>query len=180
MGKSKSDRQRDSRTAVYPGSFDPITNGHLDMIDRARRLYSEVLVAVGENPDKPSLFPMPERVELVREAVRHFGNVTVETFRGLFVKFLRERKLRVVLRGVRNSSDFEYELQMSFANRAQHPELETVFLPASAEWAFLSSRLVREIASLGGDVSRFVPPAVQKAIRRRYPRPARQRHGGAR
>jgi pantetheine-phosphate adenylyltransferase len=151
------------RKAVYPGSFDPVHNGHLDLIERASRSFEEVVVAVLENDVKSGLFTMPERLALLREAVRQ-KNVRVESFHGLLVDFMRERKSRILIRGLRAVSDFEYEFQMALMNRHLYPEVETLFMVPAEEYTFLSSRVVKEVAGLNGDVTRLVPPAVARAL----------------
>lgn len=150
------------RRAVCPGSFDPVTNGHVDVFERASRLFDEVVVAIGVNPAKSSsgrLFGSDERLEMLREVVAPFGNVTVAGFTGLLVDFCREIEAVALLKGVRGVTDYEYELPMAGMNR-HLAAIETVFLPTSPEWAFVSSSLVKEVASMGGDVSALVPPTV--------------------
>jgi pantetheine-phosphate adenylyltransferase len=149
--------------AVCPGSFDPITHGHLDVIGRAAALFGEVIVAVGRNSAKNYLFDTDERVELVRAAVADRPGVRVEVLSGLLVDFCRERDAGVVVKGLRFASDFDFELQMAHINHSL-TGLETVLLPASAQWGTLSSTMVREVASLGGDVRAFVPPLVAERI----------------
>ena len=150
--------------AVYPGTFDPITNGHLDIIQRGSRLFDRVIVAILGNPEKSPLFTVEERARLIRESLTPMGNVTVETFEGLLVDYVRSRGAQVIVRGLRAVSDFEYEFQMALMNRRIDPEVETVFMMPAETWSYLSSRLVKEVASLGGDVSGLVPPAVASAI----------------
>ncbi len=149
--------------AVCPGSFDPITHGHLDVIRRAGALFDEVVVAVGRNSAKNYLFDTDERVELVRAAVGEQPRVRVEVLSGLLVDFCREQGADVVVKGLRFASDFDFELQMAHINHSL-TGLETVLLPASAQWGTLSSTMVREVASLGGDVRAFVPPLVAERI----------------
>jgi pantetheine-phosphate adenylyltransferase len=156
-----------SKIAVYPGSFDPITNGHLDVIERAARMFDRVIVAVAVNPDKKPLFPANERMAMARESVRRLKNVEVDDFDGLLVDYAKRNGATVVVRGLRAVSDFEFEFQMALMNRKLNPRVETIFLMPKDEYTFISSRLVREIAELGGDVSDFVPAVVQSALRKR-------------
>ncbi len=153
--------------AVYPGSFDPITNGHLDLVDRASRLFDRLIVAILRNEAKKPLFTVEERVEMAREVLRPWPNVQVESFGGLLVEFAAARGARVILRGIRAISDYEYELQMALMNRRLAPNIETVFLMAAEDYSFLSARLVKEVAALGGDVSGLVPPLVYERLQRR-------------
>ena len=150
--------------AVYPGSFDPITNGHLDVIQRAARMFDKVIVAVAHDTEKTPMFDVPERLALIHPVVRRLRNVAVEDFAGLLVSYIRRRRATVVIRGLRAISDFEFEFQMALMNRKLAPEIETIFLMPKDEYTFISSRLVKEIAHLGGNVSAFVPPNVQKAL----------------
>lgn len=149
--------------AVCPGSFDPITHGHLDVIGRAAALFDEVIVAVGRNSAKSYLFDTDERVELCRAATADLANVRVEVLSGLLVDYCRDRGAQVVVKGLRFASDFDFELQMAHINHSL-TGLETVLLPASAQWGTLSSTMIREVASLGGDVRAFVPPLVAERI----------------
>jgi pantetheine-phosphate adenylyltransferase len=153
--------------AVYPGSFDPITNGHLDLIERASRLFERLIVAILRNEAKKPLFSVEERVEMVREVLRGYPNVEVASFGGLLVEFAASRGARVILRGIRAISDYEYELQMALMNRRLAPDIETVFLMAAEDYSFLSARLVKEVVALGGDVSGLVPPLVEERLRKR-------------
>ena len=151
--------------AIYPGSFDPVTNGHLDLIERAAKIFERLVVAVLRNTEKAPLFTPLERVEMVREVTRPFSNVEVDAFDGLLVDYARRRQARVLLRGIRAVSDYEYELQMALLNRKLEPGLETVFMLPAVSYSFVSSRLVREVARLGGPVSGLVPPAVEQRLR---------------
>jgi len=151
--------------AIYPGSFDPVTNGHLDLIERASKLFDELVVALLLNPDKEPLFTVEERVEMLKRVVKHLPNVSVDTFGGLLVDYARRRGARVLLRGIRAVSDYEYELQMALMNRQLEPGLETVFMLPAEAYSYLSSRLVKEVARLGGSVKGLVPPAVEDRIR---------------
>jgi len=144
-------------TAIYPGTFDPMTNGHLDIIERGVRLFDRLIVALLHNTEKQPLLPLAERQEIVRAVVARFPNVTVETFDGLLVDYCRARGARAIVRGLRALSDFEYEFQMALMNRKLEPGVETVFMMPSEAWSYVSSRLVKEVARLGGDVSGLVP-----------------------
>jgi len=155
------------RIAVYPGTFDPVTHGHLDLADRGRRHFDHLVMAILRNEDKEPLFTVQERVELLREAVKGWDNVDVESFDGLLVDYARRIKASVILRGIRALSDFEYEMQMAMMNRRLEPDLEAVFLLPSEEYSFVSSRLVREVAALGGSVEDLVPPNVVTALAKR-------------
>ena len=156
--------------AIYPGSFDPITNGHRDLIARGSRVVDRLIVAVLRNESKQALFSVEERLEMVREVARPFGNVEVESFDGLLVDYAASRGAKLILRGIRAISDYEYELQMALMNRHLRPELETAFLMAGEGYSYLSSQLVKEVASLGGDVSALVPPAVEARLKARLER----------
>jgi pantetheine-phosphate adenylyltransferase len=151
--------------AVYPGTFDPITRGHEDLVRRASTLFDHVAVGVADSRGKNPFFTMAERIELAREALAPYKNVEVLGFSGLLRDFVHEQKARVILRGLRAVSDFEYEFQMAGMNRSLIPEVETVFLTPSEQYMFISATIVREIATLGGDVSQFVPPVVQKRMK---------------
>jgi pantetheine-phosphate adenylyltransferase len=151
-------------TAIYPGTFDPITNGHLDLIARASRLYHKVLVAVAVNRGKAPLFSLDERVELVRAVTSEFANVEVIGFDNLLVECAKQQGANVILRGLRAVSDFEYEFQLAGMNRRLAPELETVFLTPAEQYEFISSSMIREIAQLNGDVSCFVPDLVHQSL----------------
>jgi pantetheine-phosphate adenylyltransferase len=150
--------------AIYPGSFDPITNGHLDLIERARRIFGRLIVAILTNPDKFPLFTVMERVEMLKEATRAMPNVSVETFGGLLVDYARQKKAGIILRGIRAFTDYEYELQMAIMNRKLEPSLETVFLVPAESYTYVSSRLVREIFQNGGSVKGLVPPLVEDRL----------------
>jgi pantetheine-phosphate adenylyltransferase len=155
-------------TAIYPGSFDPITNGHLDLIRRGSRLFESLVVAVLTNLDKKPLFTVSERVEMLREVANGIPNVSVDTFSGLLVDYARRKGARAILRGVRAFSDYEYELQMALMNRKLEPELETVFLMPAESFAYISSRLVKEIVHHGGPVTGLVPPEVEERLRAKF------------
>lgn len=158
------------RIAVYPGTFDPVTHGHLDLAERGQRHFDRLVMAILRNEDKQPLFSVEERMELLREAVVRWPRVQVESFDGLLVDYARELGASVILRGIRAASDFEYEMQMAMMNRKLEPELETVFLVPSEAYSYVSSRLVREVARLGGSVSALVPPNVAEALAARFKR----------
>ena len=154
--------------AVYPGTFDPITNGHFDLIERAARLFDKVVVAIATSPGKGPALDIDTRIALAREVTAGLDNIEVTGFSGLMTEFMRQQQARVLLRGLRAVSDFEYELQLANMNRAQMPELETVFLTPAVENSYISSTLVREIAKLGGDVSQHVHPRVAATLMSHY------------
>ncbi len=161
--------KRDAGTvALYPGSFDPLTNGHLDLITRGARLFDHLIVAILTNTDKQPLFSAEERLSMLRETCSLFSNVEIDTFKGLLVDYATRRNARVILRGIRAVSDYEAELQMAHLNRRMRPETETVFLLATEDYSFISSRMIKEIITLGGDVSRFVPDAVLGCLRAKF------------
>ncbi|MFV0414803.1 MAG: pantetheine-phosphate adenylyltransferase [Chthoniobacterales bacterium] len=157
-----------TRRAIYPGSFDPVTFGHIDVTKRATRFVDEVIVAVAENENKQPLFTSEERCSLLAEALKNQPGVRVESFNGLLIDYARDREATVILRGLRAISDFEFEFQMALMNRRLQPNLETVFLTPSEDVTFLSSRLVKEVARLGGDVQQFVPEVVVKALKEKF------------
>src|SRR5258706_14228205 len=153
------------RTVIYPGSFDPITNGHLDVIQRATKLFDHVVVAVARNEGKKPLFTLQERVKLVTQSVKHLPSVEVDSFDGLLVEYVEMRSGQAVVRGLRAVSDFEFEFQLALMNRKLNERVETIFMMPKDTYTFLSSRIVKEIARLGGDVSSFVPAHVQAALK---------------
>jgi pantetheine-phosphate adenylyltransferase len=155
-------------TAVYPGTFDPITNGHLDIIARGVRLFDRIIVALLKNADKEPLLPLDERIEIVRAVVGGFPNVTVESFDGLLVDYARARGAQAIVRGLRALSDFEFEFQMALMNRRLEAGVETVFMMPSETYSYVSSRLVKEVAHLGGDITGLVPPEVVLRLKARY------------
>ena len=154
---------------VYPGSFDPITNGHLDIIARGAAIFPQVIVAVLHNPAKQGLFPIPQRLEMLRKACAHLPNVTFDCFGGLLVDYLRNVDAGIVLRGLRAVSDFESEFQMAQVNHQIRPEVETLFLMTAPQHAYLSSSVVREVCMFGGDISSFVPACIAEDLRRAFP-----------
>jgi len=156
-----------SNIAIYPGSFDPLTNGHLDVVKRAAALFDRVIVAVAHQTDKSPLFTIQERVEMVKQSVANIRNVEVDDFQTLLVDYAKARGARVVIRGLRAVSDFEFEFQMALMNRTLAPEVETIFLMPKDSYSYLSSRIIRQIASLGGDINQFVPPHVEKLLRKK-------------
>jgi len=156
--------------AIYPGTFDPLTNGHLDLIGRAAKIVDELVVAILRNSDKGTpLFSVPEREEMIREAVQGYENVRVGTFDGLLVDYARAQKAKAVLRGIRAISDYEYEFQMAMMNRKLDPELETLFMLPAEKYTYVSSRLIKGVFNLGGDVSALVPPNVVERLKQKVP-----------
>ncbi|AFJ01774.1 Phosphopantetheine adenylyltransferase [Methylophaga frappieri] len=151
-------------TAIYPGTFDPVTHGHTDLVNRASRLFERLIVAVAADTGKHSLFDLDQRVAMAQEIFKDFDNVEVAGFTGLLVNFASQKQANVIIRGLRAVSDFEYEVQLAAINRRLHVEVETLFLAPAEQYTFVSSSLVRQIALLGGDVSQFVAPCVQKAF----------------
>ena len=155
------------RIAVYPGTFDPVTNGHLDLVERASRQFDRLIIAILRHDEKQPVFSLEERMALLREAAAPFANVEVDAFHGLLVDYAQKVGAGTIVRGLRALSDFEYELQMAMMNRRLAPDVETVFLMPSEAYAYLSSRLVREVARLGGDLTGLVPAQVVAALKRR-------------
>lgn len=156
--------------AIYPGTFDPLTNGHLDLIARGARLFDHLVVAVLRNASKSPLFSESDRIEMLTEGVRTFDNVSVATFDGLLVDFAREQHAEAVIRGIRAISDYEYEFQMALMNRRLAPEVETIFLMPDAKYSFVSSRLVKQVFELGGSVEGLVPQFVVERLKQRVPK----------
>lgn len=154
------------RKAIYPGTFDPVTNGHIDIITRAAKLFPELIIAVASNNAKKPYLSLASRIELLKETLQHLPSVSVIGFNCLLIDFAREHQADIILRGLRAVNDFEYEFQLAGMNRKLDPEIETVFLTPSENLMFISSTLVREIATLGGDVSQFVPEAVAKVLKK--------------
>ncbi|GAB5412685.1 MAG: pantetheine-phosphate adenylyltransferase [Congregibacter sp.] len=157
-----------SETIIYPGTFDPITNGHVDLVERAAKLFGRVVVAIAYSEKKTPLFNLEERVQLCDRALAHVPNVEVKGFSDLLTQFAREEGARCVLRGIRTATDFEYERQLADMNRALYPEFESLFLTPGEHLSFISSSLVREIASMDGDITPFVPPIVAEALQNRF------------
>ena len=156
------------RTVIYPGSFDPLTNGHLDVIQRAAKLFDRIVVAVASNERKKPLFSQAERVQLMSEAVKHIPNAEVDGFDGLLVDFVEKRGGQAIIRGLRAVSDFEFEFQLALMNRKLNERIETIFMMPKDTYTFLSSSIVKEIVALGGDVSSFVPAHVQAALKAKF------------
>lgn len=156
------------KIAVYPGTFDPITNGHLDLVQRGLRFFDEIIIAVAPSPKKQPLFDVSERLAMIREAVKSHKNVKVEAFSGLLVDYVAECKGVAIIRGLRAVSDFEYELQMALMNRRLNLDIETVFMMPSEEYTFLTSTIIKEVASFGGSVSGLVPDGVESALREKF------------
>ncbi len=156
------------RTAIYPGSFDPITNGHLDVLQRATKLFDRVIVAVAKSESKRPLFALEERVQMVARAVRHLPNVETDSFQGLLVAYVERRSAQAVVRGLRAVSDFEFEFQLALMNRKLNERIETIFMMPKDTYTFLSSRIVKEMAQLGGDVGSFVPAHVRMALAAKF------------
>jgi pantetheine-phosphate adenylyltransferase len=159
--------------AIYPGSFDPVTNGHLDLIMRGEKMFDHLIVAVLKNVEKEPLFTVPERVEMLREVTSQWPAVEVDVFQGLLVDYARKRGAAVILRGIRAISDYEYELQMALMNRKLEPRLETVFMLPGESYSYLSAKLVREIAQLGGPLTGLVPTTVEERIRAKMALPSK-------
>ena len=151
--------------AICPGSFDPVTNGHLDLIERAAKIFDTLIVSVLRNQEKEPLFDLEERLEMLREVLRPYRNVEVDSFAGLLMEYARQKQARVILRGIRAVSDYEYELQMALMNRKLEPQVETVFMLPGEAYSYLSSRLVREVARLGGSLKGLVPAIVEERLR---------------
>ena len=152
------------RIGVCPGSFDPVTNGHVDIFERGSRLVDKLIIAVSSNPNKNSLFSMEERVEMIRNSVKHIPNVEIDCTGGLLNKYVKSKNATIIIRGLRALSDFEYEFQQALTNKRLNPQLETIFLTAESESMYLSSSMVRTVASLGGDISNFVPEMIHDRI----------------
>jgi pantetheine-phosphate adenylyltransferase len=158
------------RIAVYPGTFDPVTNGHVDLVERSLRMFDKVIVAIAANPKKEPLFSLPERIDMFRTAIGRRGNVSIEGFDCLLVDYMKEKKAVGLIRGLRAVSDFEYEMQMALMNRRLDADIETVFLMPSEEYSFITSTIVKEAASYGGDVSSLVPRIVVQKLRKKFGR----------
>ncbi|MBR3288925.1 MAG: pantetheine-phosphate adenylyltransferase [Lachnospiraceae bacterium] len=156
------------KICIYPGSFDPITYGHIDIIDRASKIADKLIVAVLNNHDKKSLFTVDERVEMIKESIKEYGNVEVESFDGLLVDYAKSKNAKIVIRGLRAVTDFEYELQMAQTNRELENDIDTVFLLTNLKYSYLSSSIVKQVASFDGDVSKFVTPQVADRLKKKY------------
>ena len=156
------------KAAIYPGTFDPFTNGHLSLVSRGVKIFDRLIIAVGDNLGKKPLFDIDERITLIEDAVSDLDNVEVERFDGLLVDYARQKNVEIVIRGLRAVSDFEYELQLALMNRKLHRDLETVFLMPALRYIFLSSTIVKEAASYGGDVEGLVPSNVMKALKEKF------------
>lgn len=163
-----------SQIAVYPGSFDPVTKGHLDLIERAVKLFDRIIVAVSNNPAKKHVFSLEERMRMLEESLRHHPQVEVDTFSGLLVDYLRARKAHIILRGLRAVSDMDYEFQMASMNRRLYGQAETVFLMPEDQYTYLSSSMVREVALMGGSLESFVSAPVLNRLRQKFKRPKRR------
>ncbi|MBI5124945.1 MAG: pantetheine-phosphate adenylyltransferase [Planctomycetes bacterium] len=150
--------------AIYPGTFDPLTYGHLDLIERGSKVFDELIVAIGENPFKTPLFTVAERKQMIQKHTQHLKNVKVDAFKGMLVDYVQGQHANIILRGIRTVSDFEEEFQRALTNRVLRNDLETVFVMTSEQYSFLNSRLIKEAASLGGNVGKFVPPEVEKQL----------------
>jgi pantetheine-phosphate adenylyltransferase len=156
------------RTAIYPGTFDPITNGHLDLVRRALSMFDHLIVAVGHNPEKRPLFEVSERLQMAGDSLREFERVRVEMFSGLLAEFAKQKGALAIIRGLRAVSDFELEFQMALMNRRLAPDIETVYLMPNEKYTYLSSTLIKDVAHYGGDVSRFVPEPVLRMLRQKF------------
>lgn len=153
------------RVAIYPGSFDPLTSGHVDIIERGSRIFDQIIVAILVNVEKQPLFSEKERVQIIQDVFKDTGNVRVETFNGLLVDYAKQKKASVLVRGLRAVSDFEYEFQMALMNRHLDPGLETVFMMPAEQYTYISSRLIKEVFTLGGEITGLVPPIVEEKLR---------------
>ncbi len=156
------------RKAVYPGTFDPVTYGHLDVIKRGSKIFDELVVAVGHNPLKDPLFTINERMDMISKNTKNISNIKVDSFEGMLTDYMKEMQTNVILRGIRTVSDFEYEFQRALANRVLKTDIETVFVMTSQEYSFLNSSLIKEAVSLGGDISKFVPSDVEKLLQQKF------------
>jgi len=154
--------------AVYPGTFDPVTNGHIDLVERSLRIFGEVIVAVAENPKKAPLFPLEDRIAMVQAVTANYKNVSIEGFDGLLVDYVRKKGAVAIIRGLRAVSDFEYEMQMALMNRRLDSNIETVFLMPNVEYSFITSTIVKEAASYGGDVSSLAPRVVVEKLKKKF------------
>lgn len=157
----------EQKIAVYPGSFDPVTNGHLDIIERGLKLFDKLIVTIMFNPTKKSLFTVEERLELLEKSLKKFSNIEIDSFSGLLVDYAAKQKAQAILRGMRAVSDFEYEFQMALMNRRLNREIQTVFLITGTQWIFTSSSIIKEAARFGGNISSMVPPAVNEKLKKK-------------
>jgi len=158
------------KTAIYPGSFDPVTNGHLDIVERGLSIFDNIIVAILLNPSKKSLFSVEERMKMLQESMKDFDNVEFDIFDGLLVDYAHQQKAHAILRGMRAVSDFDYEFQMALMNRRLRREIQTVFLMTGLRWIFTSSSIIKEAAQFGGDITDMVPPMVNKNLQKKYGR----------
>ncbi len=156
------------KRAVYPGTFDPVTYGHLDVIKRGSKIFDELIVAVGHNPLKDPLFTINERMDMISKNTRKISNIKVDCFKGMLIDYMKEMQTNVILRGIRTVSDFEHEFQRALTNRVLKADIETVFIMTSQEYSFLNSSLIKEAVSLGGDISKFVPSDVEKLLQQKF------------
>jgi pantetheine-phosphate adenylyltransferase len=156
------------KTAIYPGSFDPVTNGHLDIVKRGLKLFDKIIVAILHNPSKNSFFSVKERMEMLRESLNESGNTEIDTFQGLLVDYALKRKAHAILRGMRALSDFEYEFEMALMNRRLNRDIQTVFLMTDLKWIFTSSSIIKEVARFGGDFSDMVPAGVHRRLKEKF------------
>lgn len=157
-----------SMAVIYPGTFDPITIGHVNIIKRALRIFDKVVIAIAEDTSKNTLFTAEERVKMVRETLKGYRNVEVETFKGLLMDYARKKGIHTILRGLRTVQDFEYELQMALANKKLNPDCETIFMMTEGAYSYFSSSLIKEIASLGGNIKTMVPPCVERMLKKKF------------
>lgn len=156
------------RIAIYPGTFDPFTNGHLDLVERGLVIFDEVIVALTQSPKKKPLFSIEERISMLKKSLKSYDRVKIEVFNGLLVEYVKSKKGIAIIRGLRAVSDFEYELQMALMNRRLHPKIETVFMMPSEEYSFLTATIVKEVASFGGDIKELVPEPIEKALKKKF------------
>lgn len=156
------------RTAVYPGSFDPATNGHIDVIERALKIFDQVIVAVGDNPEKKPLFSTKERMAMLRESTRHLKNLEIDSFSGLLIDYVKRKNSRIIIRGLRAVSDFEFEFQRALLNRVVDNEIETVFIMTKEHYVYLNSSIIKEISMFGGNINGMVPEIVEKKLKEKF------------
>lgn len=156
------------KTSVYPGSFDPVTNGHVDVIERASKIFEKVIIAVGDNPEKKPLFTIQERIDMIKEVTKNLKNVEVEGFEGLLLDFVKEEKSKIIIRGLRAVSDFEFEFQRALLNRKINGDIETIFIMTKEDYVYLNSSIVKEMAMFGGSVGKLVPRIVKEKLREKF------------